>query len=95
VVLLITTTLFFAMNARMIPGMALLTSAANPQFRGTFLSLNGAVQSFAMGAAAWIGGMLLQREPSGHVTHYWLCAVVASLASLLAVYLANQVKMHE
>ena len=94
-VLLITTTLFFAMNARMIPGMALLTSAANPQFRGTFLSLNGAVQSFAMGAAAWIGGILLQREPSGHVTHYWLCAVVASLASVLAAYLANKVKMHE
>ena len=95
VVLLITTTLFFAMNARMIPGMALLTSAANPKFRGTFLSLNGAVQSFAMGAAAWIGGMLLQREPSGHVTHYWLCAVVASAASLLAVYIASKVRMHE
>jgi predicted MFS family arabinose efflux permease len=95
VVLLVTTTLFFAMNARMIPGMALLTSAANPKFRGTFLSLNGAVQSFAMGTAAWIGGMLLQREPSGHVTHYWLCAVVASLASLMAVYLAARVRMHE
>ena len=95
VVLLVTTTLFFAMNARMIPGMALLTSAANPKFRGTFLSLNGAVQSFAMGTAAWIGGMLLQREPSGHVTHYWLCAVVASLASLVAVYLAARVRMHE
>ena len=95
VVLLVTTTLFFAMNARMIPGMALLTSAADPKFRGTFLSLNGAVQSFAMGTAAWIGGMLLQREPSGHVTHYWLCAVVASVASILAVFLANRVQMHE
>ena len=94
-VLLVTTTLFFAMNARMIPGMALLTSAANPKFRGTFLSLNGAVQSFAMGTAAWIGGMLLQREPSGHVTHYWLCAVVASVASVLAVFLAKRVQMHE
>jgi predicted MFS family arabinose efflux permease len=95
VVLLVTTTLFFAMNARMIPGMALLTSAANPKFRGTFLSLNGAVQSFAMGTAAWIGGMLLQRETSGHVTHYWLCAVVASVASLLAFYLSARVRMHE
>lgn len=39
--LLVSSSLFFCMNARMIPGMALLTSAALPQFRGTFMSLNG------------------------------------------------------
>ncbi len=94
-VLLVSTTLFFAMNARMIPGMALLTSAANPKFRGTFLSLNGAVQSFSMGIASWIGGLLLQSEPSGQVTYYWLCAIVATAASLLAYHLATRVAMHE
>jgi predicted MFS family arabinose efflux permease len=94
-VLVVTTTLFFAMNARMIPGMALLTSAANPKFRGTFMSLNGAVQSFSMGVASWIGGLLLQSEPSGEVTHYWLCAILASSASLLAFVLAKRVAMHE
>lgn len=94
IVLAVTTTLFFAMNARMIPGMALLTSAANPKYRGTFLSLNGAVQSFSMGMASWVGGMLLQREASGQVTHYWQCAVVATLASLLAFHLAKKVSMH-
>lgn len=94
-VLVVSTTLFFAMNARMIPGMALLTSAANPKFRGTFLSLNGAVQSFSMGIASWIGGLLLQSEPSGQVTHYWLCAIVATAASLLAYHLATRVAMHE
>ena len=82
------------MNARMIPGMALLTSAADPKFRGTFLSLNGAVQSFSMGVAAWVGGMLLHREPSGHVTQYWMCAVLATAATLLAYQLAHKVKMH-
>jgi predicted MFS family arabinose efflux permease len=94
-VLVVTTILFFAMNARMIPGMALLTSAANPQFRGTFLSLNGAVQSFAMGIASWVGGLLLQSESNGQVTHFWLCAVVAACASLLAYHLAKRVEMHE
>jgi predicted MFS family arabinose efflux permease len=93
-VLLVSTSLFFAMNARMIPGMALLTSAANPKFRGTFMSLNGAVQSFSMGAAAWVGGMLLQRSPNGQVTHFWLCAVVATSASLLAYVLSKRVSMH-
>lgn len=94
-VLIVTTTMFFAMNARMIPGMALLTSAANPKFRGTFLSLNGAMQSFSMGVASWMGGNLLQSEPSGQVTHYWQCGIVAACASLVAYYLAKRVSMHE
>jgi predicted MFS family arabinose efflux permease len=59
------------------------------------MSLNGAVQSFSMGIASWVGGMLLQSEPSGQVTHYWQWAVVAALASLGAYFLASRVKMHE
>jgi len=94
VVLLVSSALFFFMNARMIPGMALLTSAAQPQFRGAFMSLNGAVQSMSIGLATWIGGLLIQRNPQGQVTHYWLCALVGVSASLLAYALAQRVKMH-
>lgn len=93
-VLFVSSSLFFCMNARMIPGMALLTSAALPQFRGTFMSLNGAVQSVSMGLATWLGGLLIQRNAQGQVTHYWLCAVAAVAASLLAYVLAQRVKMH-
>ena len=94
VVLLVSSSLFFCMNARMIPGMALLTSAAQSQFRGTFMSLNGAVQSVSMGLATWLGGMLIQRNALGEVTHYWLCAATAVAASLLAYALAQRVKLH-
>ena len=93
-VLLVTTSFFVAMNGRMIPGMALLTSAAQPQYRGTFMSLNGAVQSVSMGLASWVGGLLIQRDAQGQVTHYWLCAVVGVVASALAFYLAQHVKVH-
>jgi predicted MFS family arabinose efflux permease len=48
-----------------------------------------------MGIAAWVGGLLLQREPSGHVTHYWMCAVIAAAASLLAFHLAKKIDMHQ
>ena len=94
VVLFVSSSLFFCMNARMIPGMALLTSAAQPQFRGAFMSLNGAVQSLSIGLATWIGGLLIQRNAQGQVTHYWLCALAAVLATLLAYALAQKVKMH-
>jgi len=93
-VLLVTTSFFVAMNGRMIPGMALLTSAAVPQYRGTFMSLNGAVQSVSIGLASWVGGLLIQRDAQGQVTHYWLCAVVGVVASVLAYYLAQHVKVH-
>jgi predicted MFS family arabinose efflux permease len=85
---------FFCMNARMIPGMALLTSAAQPQWRGTFMSLNGAVQSVAIGLASWLGGGLIQRDATGQVTHFWLCALVGIAATLLAFALSRRVEMH-
>ena len=94
VVLLVSSSLFFCMNARMIPGMALLTSAAQPQFRGAFMSLNGAVQSMSIGTATWVGGLLIQRSPQGQVTHYWLCALAGVAASVVAYWLAQRVKMH-
>jgi predicted MFS family arabinose efflux permease len=94
VVLFVSASLFFFMNARMIPGMALLTSAAQPQFRGAFMSLNGAVQSMSIGMATWIGGLLIQRNAQGEVTHYWLCGLAGVAASLLAFMLAQRVKMH-
>ena len=94
VVLLVSASLFFCMNARMIPGMAFLTSAAQPQFRGAFMSLNGAVQSLSIGLATWIGGVLIQRNPQGQVTHYWMCAVAGIAASVVAYWLAQHVKMH-
>jgi MFS family permease len=55
-VVLGTSTLFFVcMSGRMIPCMAMLTSAANPAWRGTFMTINSAVQSASMGIAALVG----------------------------------------
>ena len=93
-VLLVFAGFFFCMNARMIPGMALLTSAAQPQWRGTFMSLNSAVQSVSIGLASWLGGVLIQRDANGLVTHFWLCAVVGIAVTLLAFTLSRRVEMH-
>ena len=93
-VLLVSSMLFFCMNGRMIPGMALLTSAAQPSFRGAFMSLNGAVQSVSIGVATWVGGLLIQRDAQGHVSHYFLCAMVGAVATLLAFVLSKRVQMH-
>ena len=95
VVLLVSTTLFVCMSGRMIPGMAILTSAAEPRLRGTFMTLNAAVQSAAMGLAALTGGHLISRDPQGLVQNYWMAAVVGACASLLAIGVASRLNLHQ
>lgn len=92
--LLISTSLFTVMSGRMIPGMALISSAAQPRLRGTFLSLNAAVQSGAMGVAALVGGLIIGRDAQGHLTHYWVAGMLGSLLSLATLWLVARVRVH-
>lgn len=93
-VVLISTLLFTTMSARMVPGMALVSSAADPRWRGTFMTLNSAVQSGAMGLAALVGGMVIGRDAQGHLTHYWVAGLMGSALSLLTVWLSQRVRLH-
>jgi predicted MFS family arabinose efflux permease len=88
-----TTLIMIFMSGRMIPGMAIVTSAANPALRGTFMSLNSAVQSAGMGVAAFVGGSLISRNAAGQLQNYWMTAVVGAAASLLAIWLAGRLDL--
>jgi predicted MFS family arabinose efflux permease len=92
--LVVTTLMFIGMNGRMIPGMALVTSAANPKLRGTFMALNSSVQSAAMGIAAFLGGLIISRDAQGLVQHFWVNAVVGSLASVVSVLLVGRLHLY-
>jgi predicted MFS family arabinose efflux permease len=92
--LLISTAFFTMMSGRMIPGMALITSAVEPRLRGTFMTLNSAVQSAAMGLATLVGGAIIGRDAQGQLTHYWVAGVIGVVASFLSVWLAGRVHLH-
>jgi len=94
-VLLVSTLFFVCMSGRMIPGMAMLTSAANPALRGTFMTLNSAVQSAAMGLAALVGGYIISRDPAGLVQNYGWAAVVGGCASLLTIVVGARLQLHQ
>lgn len=88
-------TMFFAlMSARMVPGMAIVSAAAPPAVRGTFLTLNSAVQSAALGLASIVGGALISRDNQQLVHNYWQAGCVAALASLLAILVARTITLH-
>ena len=93
-VLLVSSVLFVVMSGRMIPGMAVIGAAADPRRRGSFMTLNSAVQSLAMGLAALVGGQILGRDGNGHLTHYWIAALFGGSASLLSFVLASKLRLY-
>ena len=92
---LISSSMFVAMSGRMIPGMALIASAAVPHLRGTFMTLNASVQSAAMGLAAITGGLIIGRDAQGQLTHYWVAGLLGASVSLLTIWVAGHVRVHE
>lgn len=94
-VLVVTTLFFMLVSGRMIPGLALIGAAAQAPVRGAFLSLNGSVQSLAMGLAAWVGGLLLSRGPDGRVEGYGTAGWLALACTLGAVWLVGRLRTHD
>lgn len=93
-VLVVSTLMFALMSGRMIPGMAIIASAAQAPLRGTFMTLNASVQSGAMGVASLVGGLLISRDAQGLVQGYWMAAVVGITASLLSMVVVGRLRLH-
>ena len=93
---LICTTLFFILvSGRMIPAMAIITSAARPKLRGTFMSLNAAMQQLASGLAATLAGFITTQSATGQIIGYDKVGYVAIAANFLAIAFAASIVMHD
>ncbi|MFA5825239.1 MAG: MFS transporter [Gallionellaceae bacterium] len=93
---LVCTTLFFVLvSGRFIPAMAIISSAAQPKLRGTFMSLNATVQSLAMGLAATLSGFIITQQSDGHIVGYQNVGYVALAANLLAIWYVSRIQMHD
>jgi predicted MFS family arabinose efflux permease len=102
------TTLFMIMSSgRMVPAMALITGSSAPVYRGSFMSLNAAVQHLSAGLAAAGGGLLLQAfggdVPVGEAAElvdqgaplvgFHVLGVLAAAAMVLSVVLAGRIRL--
>jgi predicted MFS family arabinose efflux permease len=72
----------------------MISSAVEPRLRGTFMTLNSAVQSAGMGLAALLAGLIIGRDGQGHLTFYWVAGLLGVLASLLSAWLAGRLRLH-
>jgi predicted MFS family arabinose efflux permease len=92
VVLALTTAFFVTTAGRMVPAMALITASAAPRYRGSFMSLNAAVQHLASGAAAAVSGALIGQDNGGPLTGYPLVGLLACGATVASLVLAGRLR---
>ena len=92
---LICTTVFFVLvSGRMVPAMAVVTSAAQPKLRGTFMSLNASVQQLSTGLASTLAGFIITQNSAGQIVGYEKVGYVAIAANLLAILFVARIVMH-
>ncbi len=93
-VVLINSTVFFVLvSGRMIPGMAMVSAVAQPQVRGTFMSLMSSVQMLFAGFASLVASLIITRNATGQVEHYNIVGYIAVAAGLLTIWIAQRLRM--
>jgi predicted MFS family arabinose efflux permease len=80
---------------RMVVAMTMITSCVAPRRRGSFLSLNSAVQHFASGLGANVGGLIVGTDTSGAFTHYERVGLFAAVLTIASVALAARLRPYE
>lgn len=95
VAMLVSMLLFAASSARMVPAMALITSAAEPRLRGSVLSFNASIQQLAAGAASFVASLVVGRSAEGELTQYWMVGILSAAGTLACIALARRLRPAE
>lgn len=93
-VVLATAGLFFVSAvSRMLPAQALISSAADPAHRGSFMSILSCVQSLSMATGAWMAGkIIVKNEITGHLDNYSVVGYIAVLVGFISLLLLQKIK---
>lgn len=84
---------FISAVARMIPAQALISSAAAPAQRGSFLSILSCVQSLSMALGAWMAGHIITKNSmTGRLDHYHVVGYIAITFGFLSLVLFQKIK---
>jgi predicted MFS family arabinose efflux permease len=94
-VLLVTTVFFGLGPGRAVSAMAITISAVKPPLRGTFMSLNAAIQQLACGVAAYLGSLLISQQDNGVMVGFGHAGWAAIAITGLTIYLSGQIQMHQ
>lgn len=82
---------FVFVTGRFAPAMALVSGAAAPHLRGSFMSFTGSVQQLGSALAAMTAGIVIGRAADGSLTHFGTVGFVAVGCTLACAWLAHRI----
>lgn len=87
-------TLFFILSAgRFIPAQAIVTATVKPESRGSFMSISSSMQQLTAGAASYLAGLAITKDPqTGVLSHYNLVGLFSVIATLSTIFLIRRIK---
>ena len=81
-----------AIMSRMVPASALTSAIPEPQYRGSFMSINASLQQMAGGFGAMIAGwVIVQKDRYAPLEHYDWLAMIATGTMILTIFLVYRV----
>lgn len=92
IVLVVVGMFFIFSSGRMIPSQAMITGAVTPIDRGIFMSLNSSIQQLSTSLASFIGGMVIVKNPDGHLDHYAWIGYFSLFMAIFSWIIANRLK---
>ena len=91
--LTVTTLFFILVSGRFIPAMALITASVKPGMRGSFMTVNSAIQQFGTASATLLGGTILGEAAGNKITHYPKVSLMAIGSTLVTFVIIRYIKV--
>lgn len=79
----------------MVPAQAMVTSAALPQVRGGFMSLNSAIQQLAIGITTLTGGLIISNGSRKELIGYEFVGYIGIAFSILTLIVGRRIKVSD
>lgn len=93
---LIATSIFFVVGTgRMIPPQTLITAAASPRTRGSFMSIKSALQQLAIALASAISGIIVIFGPDKSLDRYEYVGYLSIGICVIAMFLIPRIRVAE
>ena len=82
-----------ATNAgRMVTAMSLITASIEPRRRGSFMSINSAVQHVASGLGAMVGGLIVAGGAGEPLRNFGTVGILAAGVTIASLWLAGRIR---
>jgi predicted MFS family arabinose efflux permease len=90
--LIVSTCFMVFTSGRFIPGMAMVTNSVEARYRGSFMSINSALQQFASGMASIVAGAIIVAGSGGRLERYGAVGFLGAGCIVASIFLAKKLK---